>query len=178
MKNIRIWVITSITTLGFAACNHAADPNTSSSDTAINPTDNVIVLNGTYTDLNSGKPVELRKDKETGYVLNKSTGEPVDLYVNMKTKDTFYGRTGTVVNHALVYNAGHYELDETKIKWEGKELKIKDANDDGKVKIEENEVKHKYADGSKVKYEKHEVKRKLHGIKIKKDEDGIKIKRK
>jgi hypothetical protein len=174
MNKIKIILLTTLAAFGFAACKDSPAGNSSSSDKATN--NNSTLVSGAYIDLNTGETVKLRKDKETGYVLNDATGEPLDLYVNTATRDTFYGRTGTVVNRAVVYKEGKYELDESKIKWEGKELKVKNAHDDGKVKIERHEVKHKFAGGGKIKRERHEKKIKMYGFKIKREKHGIKVK--
>lgn len=83
-----------------------------------------------YLDLNTGKPLEVMHDTETGYVLDAETGAPVDIYINMNTMDTFYGRTNTVVNNAVRENEyGYYELNESRIRWEDDSLVVKDTPD-------------------------------------------------
>ena len=83
-----------------------------------------------YVDLNTGKQLEVMHDTETGYVLNAETGAPVDIYINMNTMDTFYGRTNTVVNNAVRENEfGYYELNESRIRWEDDSLVVKGSAD-------------------------------------------------
>lgn len=68
-----------------------------------------------YVDLKTGKPVKLRVDTVTKYIVEEATNEPVMYYVNPATKDTF-DRTGRLVNLALVRSeSGDYSIDETKI---------------------------------------------------------------
>jgi hypothetical protein len=105
---------------GFVACKElkkAKIKESLSLDTTSSP----------YFDLNTGKELEVMRDTETGYVLNAETGAPVDIYINMNTMDTFYGRTNTVVNSAVQQNEfGYYELDESRIRWEDDSLIVKD----------------------------------------------------
>lgn len=58
--------------------------------------------NGRYVDLNTGKRIELKKDPETGLMVNEKTNKPVGIYVDTKTKDTIYGKTGKVINGRVV----------------------------------------------------------------------------
>ncbi len=55
-----------------------------------------------YVDLNSGETLDLRDS--SGIMVNTVTGEPVELYVDTKTNDTIYGRTGKVVNGSIRRN--------------------------------------------------------------------------
>ena len=88
-------------------------------------------------------------------MINTETNEPVYIYVDTKTKDTIYGRTGEVINgHVYVTSDGKYKYDgddEYKIKYgdykkkvDGDEVKIKDG--DTKIKIEDGEKKVKKDD--------------------------------
>jgi hypothetical protein len=108
-----------------------------------------------YYDLTAGKYIEVEKNEKTGVVLNADTKEPVYMYVDTKTNDTIYGRTGKVINgHVLVTSDGKYKYDgddEYKIKYgdykkkvDGDEVKIKDG--DTKIKIEDDEKKVKQDD--------------------------------
>ena len=107
-----------------------------------------------FYDLTAGRYIEVEKD-ETGRVINTATNEPVYMYVDTKTKDTIYGRTGEVINgHVYVTSDGKYKYDgddEYKVKYgdykkkvDGDEVKIKDG--DTKIKIEDGEKKVKKDD--------------------------------
>lgn len=131
---------------------------------------------GRFLNLSSGEEVELVRD-DKGHMVNKETRKPVLLYVDTKSRDTFYGVTGQKVNGRLqrmdkgvyVYNDG-----ERKIKIDGEEYKIKDGN--SKEKWEGEEYKYKN-DEVKIKGEGDEFKYKSDGFKKKVDEDGdVKIK--
>ncbi|HEX2627824.1 MAG TPA: hypothetical protein VHM26_02390, partial [Chitinophagaceae bacterium] len=63
---------------------------------------------GRYLDLNTGKRVELVKDKKTGLMVNKETNQPVDIYVDTKNNDTIYGQTGKVINGEVDRNGEVY----------------------------------------------------------------------
>jgi hypothetical protein len=96
-----------------------------------------------YLDLNTGKPVELIKDENTGMMVNKETKQPVALYVDTRTNDTIYGATGEVVNgYVIKMNDGKYEYDDDyKRKVEDDEAKIKTDAKKVKSDDEENKVK-------------------------------------
>jgi len=57
-----------------------------------------------YIDLNSGEAVALEKDEQSGLLVDTVTGKPVALYVDTKTKDTVWGKTGKVVNGQVQRN--------------------------------------------------------------------------
>jgi hypothetical protein len=114
-----------------------------------------------YENLETGEKVTIIKDPTTGYAIDSVTNEPVDYYVNLDTKDTIYGKTGMVVNNALIKTPeGTYMLDNAKIKSDGEEFKAKSEDvkikvdgedmkiktDDKKIKIEDGEKKVKYKD--------------------------------
>lgn len=110
---------------------------------------------GRYLDLNTGKKVELVKDEKTGLMVNKETNEPVDVYVDTKTNDTIYGRTGKVINGEVDRNGevyvwrGAYEYKNGDLKVEVEkdgDLKIKDGNNKIKVDGETGEKKVKQDD--------------------------------
>ncbi|MCD6062336.1 MAG: hypothetical protein K0R82_247 [Flavipsychrobacter sp.] len=153
-----------------AACNKVASESETENETTTTS------VNTGFTDLETGKPVELMKDPETGYTLDAASAEPVEFYVNMNTMDTFYGRTGTVVNNAILVNeTGYYELDEDKIRWDDDTMTVINTSpgigttvvdtgkesDETKVKVDEDELKIKHGD-QKIKVEdgKTKVKRK------------------
>jgi len=104
-----------------------------------------------YVNPNTGEALNLVKDEQTGLMVDAETKKPVDLYVDTKTRDTIYGKTGEVINGKLyrsksgdgvVYSyraddnhaakaggssvtSGSYPTGEYKIKRENGETKIK-----------------------------------------------------
>jgi hypothetical protein len=60
--------------------------------------------NTRYLDLTTNEHLAPRKDTTTGYIMNSKTGEPIDFYVNTKTRDTIYGPTGEIVNGRIHKN--------------------------------------------------------------------------
>lgn len=96
-----------------------------------------------YLDLNTGQYVNVRKDSVNGYMINSKTGEPLDFYVDTKTRDTIYGMTGELVNGKV------YQTSEGKweVKRNGEEYKAKsESENSAKVKIEGEEYKMKDGD--------------------------------
>ena len=57
-----------------------------------------------YVDLRTGKNIELVKDDKSGLMVDKTTKEPVYIYVDTKNNDTIYGKNGTVINGQVVKN--------------------------------------------------------------------------
>ena len=51
-----------------------------------------------YVDLNTNTPFHLVKHPQTGLMVDAETGKPLNIFVDTKTQDTIYGRTGEVVN--------------------------------------------------------------------------------
>jgi len=90
--------------------------------------------NSRYYDLNTGKPVTLVQDENTGLIVDAKTRQPVYIYVNRKTKDTLYGATGEVINGQVVKTEnGSYKYGNRTIKEdEDGDFKSKDENDKGK----------------------------------------------
>lgn len=88
-----------------------------------------------YLDLTTGQPLELEKDAGTGLMVNKTTGEPATIYVDRKTADTIYGKTGEVINGHVVIRGNKYMFDgDEKLKMEDNgELKYKDGDHKTKV---------------------------------------------
>ncbi|MDP2337351.1 MAG: hypothetical protein Q8N05_13065 [Bacteroidota bacterium] len=146
---------------------------------------------GTYVDLNTGDSIMVIADPETGYAINSETRKPVYLYVNDK-KDTIF-TTGIIVNDKLITSeGGYYEVDETKVKVDDEEVKIKyadykkkvDGDDykikdgdyklkvegDGDVKIKDGDYKKKISEDGDVKIKDGDAKTKI--------EDGVVTKQK
>ncbi|WP_276132163.1 hypothetical protein [Polluticoccus soli] len=155
--------------LGSAACNKVASENEAESTTSKTAVD------ADFTNLETGEPVNISTDKETGYALDAKSGEPVEFYVNMNTMDTFYGRTGTVVNNAIFLNeTGYYQLDEDKIKWEDDSMTVVGTDANTRAAVKESEAN---KDSAKVKVDEDELKIKQGNQKIKVEDGKSKVKR-
>ena len=129
---------------------------------------------GTYVDLNTGDSIMVIADPETGYAINSETRKPVYLYVNNQ-KDTIF-TTGIVVNDKLIASeGGYYEVDETKVKVDDEDVKIKYADYKKKVdgddyKIKDGDYKLKVEGDGDIKIKDGDYKKKI-------SEDGdVKIK--
>ena len=106
--------------VGFLACNNA--------DTR-------------YVDLDTGKTVKLEKD-ESGVMVDAETKKPVHIYVDTKTHDTIYGRTGKVINgHVVKTGVDSYAYD-ADLKSNDDDYKIK-VDNDGDFKIKDGDTKMK-----------------------------------
>ena len=119
----------------------------------------------TFVDLETGKTITVVKDSATGYMINAETKQPVGIYVNTKTNDTIYGRTGKVINNLVVKTPdGKFTyMDDSEIRVESGDTKIKVEGDgsgdgdykkkvekDGDVKIKDGDTKIKIeSDGDK-----------------------------
>ncbi|WP_276349265.1 hypothetical protein [Daejeonella sp. JGW-45] len=161
MKNLlKILSFAAIST-AVVACNNkktgddVTDSTMVSESTEMTSTTTQVVP-GSYTDLNSGKTVYVIADAETGWAVDSITKVPVEFYID-RSGDTLF-KTGLVVNDVIVKTDGKWMLDETKIKRDGDDIKIK------------------YEDGSKVKTDGEELKIKGDEGKIKVDDDTVKVK--
>ncbi|OSZ80530.1 hypothetical protein CAP36_04575 [Chitinophagaceae bacterium IBVUCB2] len=104
-----------------------------------------------YINLTNGKTIEVEKDNVTGAMIDKNTKEPIYIYVDTKTNDTIYGKTGEVINgHVVVDNDKKYVYDnDVKVDVDPNSVEYKDG--DQKVEIEKDgDIKIKDGD-SKVK---------------------------
>lgn len=98
-----------------------------------------------YIDLTTGEPVELVKDEESGLMVNAETKKPVRMYVDTKTHDTVWGKSGKVINGSVrqdgegqyIYlGSGDDDDNDYKYKQDGAGYKKK-IGDDYKVKVED-----------------------------------------
>lgn len=100
-----------------------------------------------YVDLRTGQEVELQRDELTGVMVNKATGEPVYMYINTKTRDTIYGKTGQVVNGHVVWSDDKYWFDGDEAISIGNNREIDYKNGDNTTKVDEDgDVKIKTGD--------------------------------
>ena len=104
---------------------------------------------GRYVDLRTGETIDVEKDS-TGAWINAETRKLVYLYVDTRTNDTIYGRTGAKVNGRVVKKNNTYwfvDDDEYKVKYDDGEIKVKDddykkkVDDDGDIKIKDGDKK-------------------------------------
>lgn len=54
-----------------------------------------------FIDLNTGKRINLTPDKNSGLAIDLFSGRPVNIYVNLDTRDTIYAPSGKVINGEL-----------------------------------------------------------------------------
>ncbi|HET8829145.1 MAG TPA: hypothetical protein VFM79_07370 [Pelobium sp.] len=108
-----------------------------------------------YKNLQTGEKVYII-ESESGQAIDSVSGNPVEFYVNLETRDTIYGETGEVVNNKVIKTSdGVYKLDESKFKSEVEQLL--ESGDDVKVKVDGDEMKIK-TDDQKIKIEDGETK--------------------
>jgi hypothetical protein len=79
----------------------------------------------TYIDLNTGKTFKLIYD-DLNAIYNRDDLFALDLYVNNRTKDTFWLEEAITVNNALVRDAeGVFKVDPMKVKRDGNSYKVR-----------------------------------------------------
>jgi hypothetical protein len=98
-----------------------------------------------YIDLTTGEPIELVKDEESGLMVNAATRKPVRMYVDTRTHDTVWGKSGKVINgyvhqddegQYIYIGSGDDDESDYKLKRDGEGYKKK-VGDDYKVKVED-----------------------------------------
>ena len=181
MKNLTYLAAASILFLGVSACNNQKDASADTDSTeAINDNQEMVVAekpavkSGKYINLSTGKDVYIISDSLSGVAIDSLSRSPIMFYYNPITLDTLYAN-GLVVNNMLINDGdGKYRLDDTKIKIDGDEIKIK--NGDSKIKIDGNDMKIKDANGKTKVDDNEEFKTKDADGKVKIDEERIKVK--
>ena len=158
MKNTKKILSAILISTVFMACNSNKDKDMAGDSTVTSESEfsqtEVKVVPGTYTDLNTGETVYIIMDPNTGWAIDSIKKVPVEFYLN-NAGDTLF-QNGLVVNYAIMKADGKWMLDETKIKRDGDEIKIKFDNGD-KIKIDGEEMKIKDEDG-KIKVEDDTIK--------------------
>ena len=100
--------------------------------------------NDRYLDLETGEKVELVKDDATGLMVNAETKKPVYIYVDTKSKDTIYGKTGKVINGSVVLVDGKYIYKDDALTVENESGDYKrEVEKDGDIKIKDGDTKTK-----------------------------------
>lgn len=163
MKNLLKILSFAAMSTAFVACNTknsadgATDTTMMSESSEMTTTSTAKVVPGNYTNLSTGKTVYIITDPTTGWAVDSVTKVPIEFYID-NAGDTLF-QTGAVVNHAIMKTNGKWMLDETKIKRDGDNIKIK------------------YEDGSKVKIQADgDMKTKTDDGKIKVQDDTVKVK--
>lgn len=161
MKNLKTTIAAGMLMALTAACSNNTDQNTDSDSTVVvteneeTSTTSARVEPGNYVNLSTGEEVYVIPDPVTGVAIDSVTQLPVQFYYNPTTMDTLY-QTGLRVNSMLIKEGkGKYRLDDTKIKIDGDEIKIK--TDSTKLKIDGDDMKMKSPDG-KTKIDDGEMK--------------------
>ncbi len=99
---------------------------------------------GRYIDLRTGEKIEIEKDQATGAWVNKETNRPVYIYVDTKSDDTIYGKTGEVINGHVVKTGDNlywYDMDEEyKVKTGDYKYKV-EKDGDIKIKTDDKKIK-------------------------------------
>lgn len=111
-----------------------------------------------YIDLRTGKPVNLVKDSESGIWVDETTKKPVYIYVDTKKNDTIYGKTGEVINGAVIRNNDNeyvYEKDFHPYEVKGDDYKV-EVEKDGDIKIKDGDSKIKIDGETGEKKVKHD----------------------
>ncbi|MCW3107771.1 MAG: hypothetical protein JWQ09_2277 [Segetibacter sp.] len=137
-----------------------------------------------FIDLSTGKTVTLVKHNGNGMMYNTQTQRPVHIYVNTATNDTFYGRTGEIINGKVMRNSTGrytYEGDGEYVYKEG-EYRMKSEVDsagykkvfqrDGDVKVKYGNYKRKAEIDGDVKVKDGDAKTKLEEDGTRKVKDG------
>ena len=162
MKNSLKFLSAAMISATLLACNSKPEDGVTTDTISMESTSTMStetearVVPGSYTNLNTGKIVYIVSDPQTGWAIDSITRVPIEFYTN-DSGDTLF-QTGLVVNQAVMQSDGKWMLDETKIKRDGDQIKIK------------------YEDGSKVKMDGDELKIKGEEGKIKVDGDSTKVK--
>ncbi|HRO41578.1 MAG TPA: hypothetical protein PL009_01995 [Flavipsychrobacter sp.] len=159
MKRV-MYSIVAFGALSFAACNDLANSEENTSDSTTVSTGSIEMSTGSggssamasYIDLKTGGSV--RRDEASGRYVDES-GNPVDIYVDVNSRDTFSATSGQIVNNALIHEGDNWRVDDTKIKIDGDEIKVKQGDD--KIKMDGDEYKEKIGN-TKVKMEDGETK--------------------
>lgn len=177
MKNSIYTIAAALLILGVSACNNQKE---ASDDQSTEGTDEMVVVSkpviksGKYIDLSTGSEVYIINDTLTGVAIDSISRTPVQFYYDPVTLDTLYAN-GFVVNNMLINEGdGKYKLDDTKIKIDGDEIKIKTGN--SKIKIDGDDMKMKDENGKTKVDDNEEFKSKDENGKVKIDEEGMKVK--
>lgn len=159
------------------ACNSTSNDNASADSLSADSAAALSATQASYVNLSTGEPVTIVRDTEKGYYVYSDTKQPIEddfFFVDVNSRDTLYGKTGVVVNTAVIKtDAGAWSLNDAMIERDGEEIKVKTA--DGKFKVDGEEVKYKEGD-TKIKVDGEEAKTKTGDSKTKVDGAEMKTK--
>ena len=179
MKNLTYLAAASILFLGASACNNQKDASADATEASNNNQEMAVVQkpvvkSGKYINLSTGQDVYIISDSISGIAIDSLSRSPIQFYYDPVTLDTLYAN-GLVVNNMLINDGdGKYRLDDTKIKIDGDEIKIK--NGGSKIKIDGDDMKIKDPNGKTKVDDNEEFKSKDANGKVKIDEKGMKVK--
>jgi hypothetical protein len=173
MKKLLAILMIAASVAFFTSCSNTSETESTTSDSLSVDGNTVMTAPAASSYIDPVTGATVTRDEATGFYINAS-GEPVEFYVDATTMDTFYGKTGVNVNNAIIHDGDDWRLDEAKIKVDDDEIKIKNA-DGSKTKIEDDEIKIKDANG-KAKMDGDETKIKTGDTKIKSSAEGTKVK--
>ncbi len=126
-----------------------------------------------YIDLRTHKEVTVRIDTIRG-IVNSTTNEPIDLFVEPGSNDTIYGPTGTSANHFILRDDnGIYQIDESKFNSAPEDIQPTTSASMTPISVDDEAKENKKY---KEKVNGDRVKIKTDDIKIKKNGDDIKVK--
>jgi hypothetical protein len=114
-------------------------------------------------DLSTGETIDVYYDTLSWTTVNRVTTKPVDYYIIRYTDvsmmpDTVHGVTGIIVNDLIRKTDAGWAFDDARVKWDGKELKMKDKYgrkvkwEQGSLKIKDWNSKYKSEKGDDAKY--------------------------
>jgi len=158
MKNLTYLAAASILFLGVSACNNQKGASDDESSTNVDNqemtvVDKPVVRSGQYINLSTGEDVYIISDSISGVAIDSISRSPIQFYYDPITLDTLFAN-GLIVNNMLINDGdGKYRLDDTKIKIDGDEIKIKTG--DSKIKIDGDDMKTK-DENSKTKVDDNE----------------------
>jgi hypothetical protein len=179
--------------LSLAACNSGSSTTTTDSTTVAADTsqttatdasasNNIPVhfdASASYVDLKTGKPVKLRVDTVTHYIVEEVTNQPVMYFINPATNDTF-DRSGRIVNRALIRSSnGDYTIDESRITVssdDNSSTSATDADDTADTANTTADETTTATGNSKTKIKEDKFKQKTDNSKVKVKEDKVKVK--
>jgi hypothetical protein len=133
-------------------------------------------LKAQYIDLSTGKTITVIRHSGNGMMFNTQTSRPVYLYINPTTRDTFYGRTGEIVNGKIMRNQiGNYVYDADTYVYKNGDYQLRTAanNYDRKVFKRDGDVVYKSENAKMKKEIDGDLKEKNGEAKTKIETDGV-----
>lgn len=98
----------------FSTANHPAPITCFQDSTAKNRQSNM--QQQQYRDIRTGRPLTLNYNQQSRMMMNTTTGQPVDFYINASTGDTISGYGYVVNNYLMMQPDSSYRLDMSRIR--------------------------------------------------------------